>query len=101
MDVRYKVLVENLSYRGIKLDVSKKFINGERFCPLLALMIEKNRLGRKTGRGWYRYEKPGAKIPYHDDEAIDIIEKYRKSRSIESRKISPQVLNIKKHIGFD
>ena len=62
MDVRYKVLVENLSYRGIKLDVSKKFINGERFCPLLALMIEKNRLGRKTGRGWYRYEKPGAKF---------------------------------------
>lgn len=34
---------------------------GRRYSPLGDLLCERGRFGQKTGRGWYRYDRPGAR----------------------------------------
>lgn len=63
-------------------------MGGERYCSLIKKLVEQGRLGRKSSRGWYKYEKPGARVPYPDNDIFDIIEQYRRNRNIVSRKVS-------------
>ena len=44
-----------------------------------------------SGKGWYRYEKPGAKQPIADDDVTDLILQYCRKNGIQRRKISSQV----------
>ncbi|CAH1781961.1 unnamed protein product [Owenia fusiformis] len=81
---------EKLEKSGKKHDPNARFINGERFSPLGDTLCEKGRFGRKTGMGWYRYEKPGAKEPFIDAEITTLLEDYSKKHNITRRKISPQ-----------
>ena len=45
-----------------------------------------------AGKGWYRYEKPGAKKPFVDDEVTDLIINYCRKNGLERRKITNQVM---------
>jgi 3-hydroxyacyl-CoA dehydrogenase len=54
----------------------------ERMSPILERMVEAGRFGRKTGKGFYRYEN-GAALP--DPEAIAIIEQVSKDLNVTRR----------------
>lgn len=90
IDVGYKIQAEIAKALGVKLTVDSKFMNGERICTLSHRLFHKGRLGRKTGKGWYKYEKPGGKIATYDDEVTQIIEEHCKQAGIQRRKISTQ-----------
>lgn len=44
-----------------------------------------------SGAGWYRYDKPGGKQAYVDEEVTQIVVNYRKAFNIQPRPISSQV----------
>ena len=52
-------------------------------------VVERGRLGQKTGKGWYRYELPNRK-PIPDPEVERIIADYRKEIGVKPRPISDQ-----------
>ncbi len=49
-------------------------------------VVEKGRLGQKTGKGWYRYES-GSRTPLPDDEVDALIAAYRREIGITPRAI--------------
>ena len=54
--------------------------------PLVAdRLVEMNRLGQKTGKGWYRYD--GGRTPVADPEVLDVIEQVTAAAGIRRRKI--------------
>lgn len=73
-----------------RLDGTVKEIDGLRYNSLPDILSKQGRFGRKTGKGWYRYEKPGAKKSIVDDEVTDLIIQYCRKNGIERRKISNQ-----------
>ena len=52
-------------------------------------VVELERLGQKTGRGWYRYE-PGDRTPLADPEIEALVDAYRKELGITPRPISDE-----------
>ena len=55
--------------------------------PLVAdVLVELNRLGQKTGKGWYRYD--GGRTPVPDPEVTAIIERVTASTGIRRRTIT-------------
>jgi 3-hydroxyacyl-CoA dehydrogenase len=52
-------------------------------------VVEKGRLGQKTGKGWYRYEA-GDRTPLPDPEVDDLIAAYRAEIRIAPRSISDE-----------
>ncbi|XP_064614383.1 peroxisomal bifunctional enzyme-like [Liolophura sinensis] len=92
LDIGWNIRQELLKQGGIKLKPGERIshLRGRRFCTLGDQLYEKGRLGRKTGKGWYRYGEPGAKIPYVDDEVTDIIKKHCQEVGIERRAIPTQ-----------
>jgi 3-hydroxyacyl-CoA dehydrogenase len=55
--------------------------------PLVAdVLVELNRLGQKTGKGWYRYD--GGRSPIPDPEVTAIIERVTASAGIRRRSVS-------------
>ena len=57
--------------------------------PLVAdRLVELNRLGQKTGRGWYRYGDDRKPIP--DPEVLDLLELVAREHAIERRAISDE-----------
>ena len=44
-----------------------------------------------TGKGWYRYEKPGGKEAFVDPEVEQIILQYSRDNGLERRNIPSQV----------
>jgi len=73
-----------------RLDGTLREVLGERYNSLPDLLCKQGRFGRKTGKGWYRYEKPGAKQPIADDDVTDLILQYCRKNGIQRRKISSQ-----------
>jgi 3-hydroxyacyl-CoA dehydrogenase len=58
--------------------------------PLVSdVLVEMNRLGQKTGRGWYRYEA-GDRKPIPDPEVLQIIERVATEGGIRRRTISDE-----------
>jgi 3-hydroxyacyl-CoA dehydrogenase len=55
--------------------------------PLVAdALVEMNRLGQKTGKGWYRYD--GGRTPVPDPEVLEIVERVTAAAGIRRRAIS-------------
>ncbi len=58
--------------------------------PLVSdALVEMNRLGQKTGKGWYRYE-PGDRKPIPDPEVLQIIERVATDAGIRRRTIGDE-----------
>lgn len=47
-------------------------------------IVEKDRLGQKNGKGWYRYEA-GDRTPHEDPEVDEIIQQFRSDLGVEPR----------------
>ncbi len=52
-------------------------------------LVEKKRLGQKTGKGWYRYE-PGDRTAHPDREVADLIDDVRREQGVNPRTISSE-----------
>ncbi|MGC7100816.1 3-hydroxyacyl-CoA dehydrogenase NAD-binding domain-containing protein [Amycolatopsis lurida] len=61
----------------------------ERYPDIADRLVEKDRLGQKTGAGWYRYEE-GSRIPHDDPEVAAIIADSRASKGIEPHLRTPE-----------
>jgi 3-hydroxyacyl-CoA dehydrogenase len=59
-----------------------------RDCDLLDRMVAANRLGQKTGAGWYRYEA-GSRKPTPDPAVEAMLIEHAHARGIERRVIAP------------
>ncbi|KAL3831886.1 hypothetical protein ACJMK2_023583 [Sinanodonta woodiana] len=90
LDIGYKVRKEAAKRRGIELTSDTRFVNGERVCLLANVLVEKGRLGIKSGKGWYNYGSPGKREATPDPEVLDTIEEYCRKYDIKKRKISSQ-----------
>lgn len=58
---------------------------GKRYSPLPDILCESGRLGQKTGRGWYLYEKERVATP--DPWLQSFLEDYRSRFGIQSRRV--------------
>lgn len=58
----------------------------ERYVAIADRLCEAGRLGRKTGRGWYRYEDGGK--PQPDPDVTRVIEEERRAKGIVARAIA-------------
>ncbi|XP_062574450.1 peroxisomal bifunctional enzyme-like [Saccostrea cucullata] len=90
IDISWRINREVAKALGTTITKETKFLGGNRYCGLNDDFFEKGRYGRKTGKGWYLYEKVGGKIPTVDSETEEIINSYRQRRGIIKRKITPQ-----------
>ena len=52
-------------------------------------LVEKKRLGQKTGKGWYRYE-PGDRTAHPDPEVAGLIDDVRREQGVNPRTISSE-----------
>jgi 3-hydroxyacyl-CoA dehydrogenase len=68
-DTRKRRAAENPSYRGL---------------PITDRLVELGRLGQKTGKGWYRYEKDD-RTPLIDPETHAIIRQVAEEKGFEQR----------------
>lgn len=67
-----------------------RFRQGRRYSPLADLLCEHGRLGQKTGKGWYLYEKPGGREAKPDPWVRSFLEGYRARQGLVARRIDPQ-----------
>jgi 3-hydroxyacyl-CoA dehydrogenase len=73
-DTRKRRAAENPNYRGL---------------PITDRLVELGRLGQKTGKGWYRYEK-GDRTPIVDPETHAIIKQVAAEKGFEQRTFSDE-----------
>jgi 3-hydroxyacyl-CoA dehydrogenase len=73
-DTRKRRAAADPSYRGL---------------PITDRLVEMGRLGQKTGKGWYRYEK-GDRTPIVDPETHAIIKEVAKEKGFEQRAFTDQ-----------
>jgi len=59
----------------------------DRYPHLADFMVESGRLGRKSGKGWYRYEGDG-RTPQPDPDVEHLVTAYRASRGLKPRPVS-------------
>ncbi|ELU09144.1 hypothetical protein CAPTEDRAFT_144302 [Capitella teleta] len=90
LDIRVRGLLEQAKAAGIEINPATRFLNGERISLLSKSLVDKGHCGRKTGRGFYNYGKPGGKIPLNDRFIKDVIVEYCAERGIERRKVAYQ-----------
>uniref|UniRef100_A0A6I8MZ05 Peroxisomal bifunctional enzyme n=2 Tax=Ornithorhynchus anatinus TaxID=9258 RepID=A0A6I8MZ05_ORNAN len=60
----------------------------KRYCPIPDMLCEQGRFGQKTGKGWYRYDRPMGRIHKPDPWLSKFLSEYRKTHHIETRPIS-------------
>ena len=73
-DTRKRRAAENPNYRGL---------------PITDRLVEMGRLGQKTGKGWYRYEK-GDRTPIVDPETHAIIKEVAAEKGFEQRSFTDE-----------
>ncbi|XP_053327734.1 peroxisomal bifunctional enzyme [Spea bombifrons] len=64
--------------------------NGNRYSPLADMLCELGRFGQKSGKGWYRYEKPSGRNAKPDPWMREFLEKYRRDHQIVHHPVNPQ-----------
>ena len=77
LDVGYRIRQEEAATRP----------PDQRYSDIEDKIVEMDRLGQKTGAGWYRYE-PGDRTPQPDPEIEALIAKTSEKKGIERREIS-------------
>ncbi|HWE15831.1 MAG TPA: 3-hydroxyacyl-CoA dehydrogenase NAD-binding domain-containing protein [Hyphomicrobiaceae bacterium] len=73
-DTRKRRAQENPNYRGL---------------PITDRLVEMGRLGQKTGKGWYRYEK-GDRTPIVDPETHAVIKQVAAEKGFEQRSFTDE-----------
>jgi 3-hydroxyacyl-CoA dehydrogenase len=84
--------VNDMSGLDISYDTRKRRAAadpGYRGLPITDRLVELGRLGQKTGKGWYRYEK-GDRSPIVDPEVHAIIKEVARERGFEQRAFTDQ-----------
>ncbi len=84
--------VNDMSGLDISYDTRKRRAAADpnyRGLPITDRLVEMGRLGQKTGKGWYRYEK-GDRTPIVDPEVHVIIKQVAAERGIEQRTFTDQ-----------
>jgi 3-hydroxyacyl-CoA dehydrogenase len=79
--------VNDMSGLDISYDTRKRRATADphyRGLPITDRLVEMGRLGQKTGKGWYRYEK-GDRTPIVDPEVHRIINEVAQERGFEQR----------------
>lgn len=66
---------------------------GHRYCPIADFLVEKGRLGQKTGKGWYNYGKPGGRNPKPDPEVERLITESSEKAGLKRRRITPKEIH--------
>ncbi|NWR44541.1 ECHP enzyme, partial [Regulus satrapa] len=64
--------------------------HGQRYSPLPDLLCEQGRFGQKSGKGWYRYERPGGRTATPDPWIHSFLSGYRDTHRIQSRSIDQE-----------
>ncbi|XP_004713483.1 peroxisomal bifunctional enzyme [Echinops telfairi] len=59
-----------------------------RYCPIPDMLCERGRVGQKSGKGWYLYDKPMGRICKPDPWISTFLSEYRETHHIPSRVIS-------------
>ncbi|XP_074120360.1 peroxisomal bifunctional enzyme [Sminthopsis crassicaudata] len=59
-----------------------------RYCPIPDILCEHGRLGQKTGKGWYQYDKPMGRNPQPDPWLSKFLSEYRQKHEIKPRAIT-------------
>jgi 3-hydroxyacyl-CoA dehydrogenase len=84
--------VNDMSGLDISYDTRKRRAAADpnyRGLPITDRLVELGRLGQKTGKGWYRYEK-GDRTPIVDPDVHGIIKEVAGERGIEQRTFTDQ-----------
>jgi 3-hydroxyacyl-CoA dehydrogenase len=89
-DIGWLIRQERAKEMNIELTYQTRYLNGERYSSLPDRLYEHGRYGQKTGKGWYRYEKPFARTAYPDPDINDIIINHCNSLGIKRQVIPPQ-----------
>ncbi|XP_069110960.1 peroxisomal bifunctional enzyme-like [Argopecten irradians] len=90
LDISMKITAEIAKTLGVTLTDETRFMGGSRYSHLNTILAKKGRLGGKAGKGWYKYEKAGGKIPTIDDDVVAILDNHRRNLGLEHRTISSQ-----------
>ncbi|XP_041366322.1 peroxisomal bifunctional enzyme-like isoform X2 [Gigantopelta aegis] len=90
IDVGYRIFHEQAKAEGYTVTMETRHVGGERYCSLPHKLYNLQRLGQKTGKGWYRYDKPGGKQAMVDEEVTQLILDHSTKLGIVRRKISAQ-----------
>nr|XP_006818752.1 PREDICTED: peroxisomal bifunctional enzyme-like [Saccoglossus kowalevskii] len=91
LDVGWRIRQEQgLTGKNLPAGTPLRYRNGEQYCPIIDMLCEQGRFGQKTGKGIYKYERPGAFQAIIDPDIEDIIIRYCKENGIVRRRISYQ-----------
>ncbi|XP_044160395.1 peroxisomal bifunctional enzyme [Bufo gargarizans] len=93
LDIGWRSRMESgLAGNKVPLGTPARQREGRRYCPLADLLCENGRLGQKTGKGWYQYEKLGGRIAQPDPWVKDFLQKYRNTHQIKRRPATPEMI---------
>lgn len=91
LDVGWRVRkADGLVQPGLASGSQSRVRMGRRYSPLGDLLCEQGRFGQKTGRGWYRYDKPGGRAAIPDPWVHNFLKDYRSQHSLVARRIDAQ-----------
>ncbi|KAI1898314.1 hypothetical protein AGOR_G00071050 [Albula goreensis] len=91
LDVGWKVRKGlGLTGPGVAPGESARIRQGRRYCPLPDLLCKQGRLGQKTGKGWYLYDKPGGRVAKSDPWLHNFLEEYRSQHGLQAHPVSQQ-----------
>ncbi|XP_076436045.1 peroxisomal bifunctional enzyme-like [Babylonia areolata] len=90
LDVGWRIRRVVAKLEGVEITPQTRFFRGERYCPLADKLYDLGRLGRKTGAGWYRYDKPGGRVAMADEDVEAVIKKHSADMGIERQVIPSQ-----------
>ncbi|XP_013398851.1 peroxisomal bifunctional enzyme isoform X3 [Lingula anatina] len=90
IDVGWKIRREVLKNLGIDRKNKEEMKARGLYSPIRDKVYEMGRYGRKTGAGFYKYEKAGSKVAIPDPLVMDIIDHHCREEGIDRRRIPPQ-----------
>lgn len=79
---------QGLTGDHVPIGSSPRQRRGRRYSPLADNLCENGRLGQKTGKGWYQYEKNGGRIPRSDPWFHSFLADYRRAHNIVARTVT-------------